>query len=67
MSKEITRELGLGGPGVLTLGREGTLPAGTMIGGPGLSLNLPDGFTVKTGASGNVGGGVVAASGRRRR
>jgi len=48
---------------VITLSTNGTLSAGTAIGGLGVTVDLPDTVTVKTTAGGTVESGVVVTSG----
>jgi hypothetical protein len=48
---------------VIALSTNGTLSAGTAIGGLGVTVNLPDTVTVKTAPGGTVESGVVITSG----
>lgn len=48
---------------VLKLSTQGTLPAGTLIGGVDVTMNLPEGVTARADSAGATEAGVVAASG----
>src|SRR5579883_2571846 len=48
---------------VIKISTQGSLSSGTSISGVGITLNLPQGATVKTNQDGSVASGVVVPSG----